>query len=151
MKSNFNKYQIWRNFSDLIILTSTKNVTKITSQIASLHDQNKSTFFGGPAFIQPIRTICKKPALQKSHFCFDHVNRLKICQFYNPIFGCDASSGFPSQMPCLTYTSNNYMQFTHTCAGRRTAASEYRFRNLLLHLPMHYRYTNFECCDTRHW
>jgi len=27
--------------------------------IACLHDQNKSGFFGGPAFIQPIRTICK--------------------------------------------------------------------------------------------
>jgi len=25
--------------------------------LASLHDQNKSGFFGGPAFIQPIRTI----------------------------------------------------------------------------------------------
>jgi len=25
--------------------------------LACLHDQNKSGFFGGPAFIQPIRTI----------------------------------------------------------------------------------------------
>jgi len=25
--------------------------------IASLHDQNKSGFFGGPAFIQPIRAL----------------------------------------------------------------------------------------------
>jgi len=45
-----------------------------------------NVFFGGPAFIQPIRAIKKvfkkpwlagkKPALQKSHFCFDHVKRL---------------------------------------------------------------------------
>jgi len=44
--------------------------------------------FGGPAFIQPIGAIWKvfkkpwlagkNPALQKSHFCFDHVNRLHI-------------------------------------------------------------------------
>jgi len=27
------------------------------SYIACLHDQNKSDFFGGPAFIQPIRAI----------------------------------------------------------------------------------------------
>jgi len=27
--------------------------------IACLHDQNRSGFFGGPAFIQPNRTICK--------------------------------------------------------------------------------------------
>jgi len=27
--------------------------------IACLHDQNKSGFFGGPAFIQPIRVIGK--------------------------------------------------------------------------------------------
>jgi len=55
-------------------------------QLVRLHDQNKSGFFGGPAFIQPVRAIWKvfkrswlagkKPALQKSHFCFDHVNRL---------------------------------------------------------------------------
>jgi len=38
--------------------------------IACLHDQNKSGFFGGPAFIQPIRAIPIKPLL------FDHVNRL---------------------------------------------------------------------------
>jgi len=59
--------------------------------LACLHDQNKSGFFGGPAFIQPIRAgpafiqpirakssdwLEKKPALQKSHFWFDHVNRL---------------------------------------------------------------------------
>jgi len=56
--------------------------------LACLHDQNKSGFFGGPTFIQPIREIWKffkkpwlvgkKPALQKSHFWFDHVNRLII-------------------------------------------------------------------------
>jgi len=56
--------------------------------IACLHDQNKSGFFGEPAFIQPIRTIWrvfkklwlagKKPALQKCHFYFDHVNRLIV-------------------------------------------------------------------------
>jgi len=54
--------------------------------IACLHDQNKNGFFGGPAFIQPIRTFWKvfknpwlagkKPALRNSHFCFDHVNKL---------------------------------------------------------------------------
>jgi len=41
------------------------NVTHLTfimlisrwEQIACLHDQNKNGFFGGPAFIQPIRTI----------------------------------------------------------------------------------------------
>jgi len=57
------------------------------SKIACLHDQNKSGFYGGSAFIQPIRAMRKvfikpwlarkKPALQKSHFCFDNVNRLK--------------------------------------------------------------------------
>jgi len=57
-------------------------------QLACLHDQNKSSYFGGSAFIQPIRTIWivfqklwlagKKPALQKSHFCFDHMNRLNV-------------------------------------------------------------------------
>jgi len=51
--------------------------------VACLHDQNKSGFFGGPAFIQPFRAIWnvfkkpwlagKKLDLQKSHFCFDHV------------------------------------------------------------------------------
>jgi len=57
------------------------------SQLACLYDQHKSGFFGGPAFIQPIRAIIekvfkkfwlarKKPVLQKSHICFDHVNRL---------------------------------------------------------------------------
>jgi len=45
--------------------------------------KTKVAFFGGPAFIQPIRAIWKvfkklwlarkKRALQKSHFCFDHV------------------------------------------------------------------------------
>jgi len=56
--------------------------------LACFHGQNKSGFFGGPAFIQPIRAIWKvfkkswlagkKPTLQKSYFCFDHVNRLFI-------------------------------------------------------------------------
>jgi len=27
--------------------------------LSNLHDQNKSGFFGGPAFIQPIRAILK--------------------------------------------------------------------------------------------
>jgi len=30
---------------------------QLASLHASLHDQNKSGFFGGPAFIHPIRTI----------------------------------------------------------------------------------------------
>jgi len=47
---------------------------------------NKSGFFGRPAFSQPIRSFRKlfkllwlagwKPALHKSQFCYDHVNRL---------------------------------------------------------------------------
>jgi len=59
------------------------NGYQLTTPIACLHDQNKSGFYGGPAFIQPIRAIWKvfkkswlarkKPALQKSHFCYDHV------------------------------------------------------------------------------
>jgi len=54
--------------------------------LACLHDQNKSRFFGGPAFIQVNQSKLKsflkaliagkKPALQKSRFCFNHVNRL---------------------------------------------------------------------------
>jgi len=56
--------------------------------LVCLHDHNKSGFFGGPAFMKPIRAIWKvfkktwlagkKPVLQKRHFCFDHVNRLYI-------------------------------------------------------------------------
>jgi len=38
------------------LLASPKN---IRSLIACLHDQNKSGFFGEPAFIQPIRAIEK--------------------------------------------------------------------------------------------
>jgi len=30
----------------------------MNQHLACLHDQNKSGFFGGPAFIQPIRAIC---------------------------------------------------------------------------------------------
>jgi len=66
------------------------NSYKSYLQLACLNDQNKSGFFGGPAFIQPIRAIekvlkklwlvGKKPALQKSHFCFDHVTQA-ICVF----------------------------------------------------------------------
>jgi len=44
-----------------------------------LHDQ-KSGFFGGPDFIQPIKQFEKfsktSDWLEKSRFCFDHVNRL---------------------------------------------------------------------------
>jgi len=29
----------------------------VKTYLASLHDQNKTSFFGGPAFIYPIRTI----------------------------------------------------------------------------------------------
>jgi len=60
-----------------------------------LHDQNKSGFFGGPVFIQPIRAIWKvfwklwlagkKPALQKSHFCFDHVNRIVVFDLWTEL------------------------------------------------------------------
>jgi len=52
--------------------------------LACLYDQNKSRFFGGPTFIQPIRAIKKRTVFKssdwleksrpsKSHFCFDHV------------------------------------------------------------------------------
>jgi len=57
--------------------------------IISLFTWSKQTcFFGGPAFFQQIRafwTLFKllwlaglKPAFQKSHFCFGHVNRLRV-------------------------------------------------------------------------
>jgi len=62
------------------------NQNNFSRLLACLHDQNKSGFYGGPAFIRPIRAIWKvikkhwlagkRPTLQKSHFCFDHVNRL---------------------------------------------------------------------------
>jgi len=65
-------------------------INNLVKYLACLHDQNKSGFFGGLAFIQSIRAIWKvfkklwfgwkKPALQKSHFCFDHVNRLRVNQ-----------------------------------------------------------------------
>jgi len=41
-------------------LFDSKNNAEMTShrvQLACLHDQNKSGFFGGPAFIQSIRAI----------------------------------------------------------------------------------------------
>jgi len=60
----------------------------ITVQLACLHDQNKSGFFGGPAFFQPIRVFWKlfqivligwiKAGPLKSHFCFAHVNWLNM-------------------------------------------------------------------------
>jgi len=60
-------------------ITCKTAITRWLPLIACLHDQNKSGFFGGPAFIQPVRTIWKvfkklwlagkKPALQKCHFC----------------------------------------------------------------------------------
>jgi len=65
------------------ISSQSKSSCSFISHVAGIHDQNKSGFLGGPAFIQPIRAIWKvfkkpwlagkKPALQKSHFCFDHV------------------------------------------------------------------------------
>jgi len=79
MMSHFEKYAFLHHFL----------VSKLLRHhsLACLHDQNKSGFFGGPAFILPIRTIWKvfkkqtligwkKPVVQKCHFCFDHVNRL---------------------------------------------------------------------------
>jgi len=39
------------------INTSMSGRQKNHSYIACLHDKNKSGFFGGPAFIQPIRAI----------------------------------------------------------------------------------------------
>jgi len=45
--------------------------------IACFHDQNKSVFL--EARLLKLWLAGKKPALQKSHFCFDHVNRLYIC------------------------------------------------------------------------
>jgi len=64
----------------------------LRSQLACLHDQNKGGFFGGPAFIQPIRAIEKvqysksSDWLEKSHFWFDHVNRLNVA-FINFLIG----------------------------------------------------------------
>jgi len=53
-----------------------------------IFERSLSGLFGGPAFIQPIRAIEKafkklwlareKPALQKTLFCFGHMNRLII-------------------------------------------------------------------------
>jgi len=43
-----------------------KHTAMFSKQLACLHDQNRSGFFGGPAFIQPIRAIWKvfkKPGL----------------------------------------------------------------------------------------
>jgi len=64
------------------------------TQIGYLHDQNKSGFFGGQAFIRPIRAIWKvikelclarkRPALQKSHFCFHRLTFIK--KFKNALF-----------------------------------------------------------------
>jgi len=39
--------------------TTSLNSEFSVSYIAYLHDQNKSGFFGGPTFIQPIRAILK--------------------------------------------------------------------------------------------
>jgi len=36
---------------------STKARFLILAYVACVHDQNKSGFFGGPAFIQPIRAV----------------------------------------------------------------------------------------------
>jgi len=59
--------------------------------LACLHDQNKNGFFGGPAFSSQSELfenfsdcsewIDKSRALQKSHFCFDHVNWLTMAVF----------------------------------------------------------------------
>jgi len=64
---------------------NTRSSKKPNLLLACLRDQNKSGFFGGQAFIRPIRAIWKvikklwlarkKPTLQKSHFWFDRVNR----------------------------------------------------------------------------
>jgi len=61
-------------------------VSKI--ELACLHDQNKSGFFWRAGFypanqsnlksFQKALIGWKKPALQKSHFCFDHANRLNM-------------------------------------------------------------------------
>jgi len=74
----------WRIESDY-------QLNSVTTLLASLHDQNKSSFFGGPAFIHQIRTIWKvfkQPWLaKKSHFCFDHVNRLSIHKNWSISYG----------------------------------------------------------------
>jgi len=44
-----------RRFIYCIVITD--HINKSKSYLTSLHDQNKSGFFGGPAFIHPIRTI----------------------------------------------------------------------------------------------
>jgi len=62
--------------------------------IACLHDQNKSVFLR-PAFFQPVRALWNlfklvwlagwKPALQRNHLRFDHVNRLIMCQLFGKV------------------------------------------------------------------
>jgi len=59
--------------------------------LAGLHDQNKSGFFWRAGFYSANQNNLKdfkktwlagkKLALQKSHFCFDHVNRLIIDRY----------------------------------------------------------------------
>jgi len=58
--------------------------------LVSWHDQNNSGFFGVPLLSSQLQQfekfskspalMEKKPALQKSHFCFDHVNRLFVSE-----------------------------------------------------------------------
>jgi len=90
------EFRVIANRPDIYYLKQTCNnnvhsiyeITTICALLACLNNQNKSGFFEGPAFIQPIIAIWKvkkkpwlaekKPAFQKSHFCFDHVNRLYI-------------------------------------------------------------------------
>jgi len=43
--------------NQIIALCNDARLSGDVSLLACLHDKNKSGFFGGPAFIQPIRTI----------------------------------------------------------------------------------------------
>jgi len=49
-------YDVTQNLVETVFF-STFIGKKLSILLACLHDQNKSGFFGGPAFIQPIRAI----------------------------------------------------------------------------------------------
>jgi len=78
--------------------------------------KTKVDFFGGPDFFQPIRAFWKlfkllwlaelKPTLQKSHFCFDHVNRLQI-----PLIGWKKASLPKKATSFLTCKPDKWMHY----------------------------------------
>jgi len=72
--------------------------TQTNPLLVCLHNQNKSGFFGGPAFFQPIRHfesfsnysdwLDKSRPSKKIHFYFDHVNRLYMCSVLSHFKRC---------------------------------------------------------------